>query len=147
MADTSHSGTQQPEVTWKVNSQFGLNIVKQIFCLSSVKAKAKYIPQKTKGMDFLQVVNFVLCRGWGQSSMDATQASGAMWRDGHAPGGRDPGRGQPRTVTSELGNRSKSLNHSESQALYFQKRDQPLSQYCEDWRKMWMRTFLMVPGT
>lgn len=68
----------------KVNSQLRLMwTIKQIFCLSSVEAKAKYIPQKKKGMGFLQVTNSVLCGGWKKRLINVAHASGdsvAWWR-------------------------------------------------------------------
>lgn len=102
--------------------------MKQIFRLSSVKAKAKYVPQRTKGMGFLQV-SYKFCTVWrlGKELDGCAQAGGAMRHDDYAPGGRDPGLGQPWAVASEPGHLSKSSNLSESQALYFQKRDQPSS--------------------
>lgn len=79
----------------KVSSQLErIWTVKQIFCLSSVEAKAKYIPQKTKGIGFLQVINFV-------------QGRGAVWpEEGHqALRGEDPERNQSWSAT-QLGNLS-----------------------------------------
>lgn len=69
----SFLASRQPEVAWK--GQFSawtdLNNEAYFACLL-LRPKAKYIPQKKKGVGFLQVISFVLCGGRRKGLVNAT---------------------------------------------------------------------------
>ena len=86
--------SRQPEVAWKgkFSAWTDLNNETYFACLL-LRPKAKYILQKKKGVDFLQVINLALCGGRRKGLVNAAREAGEHIHDSKRPalGGRRPG--------------------------------------------------------